>query len=75
MKSKLTKLHTNFMMRMAGVTPDYEDGDHLLEVLGVIIIVVILLVFFRSKITDLFKNTINNTTTQVNNMLNPVPLQ
>ena len=68
MKSKLTKLHTNFMMRMAGVTPDYEDGDHLLEVLGVIIIAVILLVFFRSKITALFKNAIDNTTNQVNSL-------
>ncbi len=43
-----------------------EDGDHLLEVLGVIIIAVVLLIFFRGKITEVFQDAIDKTATNIN---------
>lgn len=43
-----------------------EDGDHLLEVLGVIIIAVVLLIFFKDKITAVFQDAINKTAANVN---------
>jgi len=45
---------------------DKEDGDHLLEVLGVIIIAVVLLIFFKDKITAVFQDAIVKTADNVN---------
>lgn len=65
-KSTLTNLQTKFMCRMAGVP--MEQGSHLLEVLGTIIIAVVILIFFRKQIVELFNGAISNTTSSVNNM-------
>ena len=43
-----------------------ENGDHLLEVLGVIIIAVVLLIFFRAQIVAIFQNAIDKTAANVN---------
>lgn len=69
-KNKATQLHTQMMLRMAGVK--VEDGDHLLEVLGTIIIAVVILIFFRAQITALFNNAIKNTTNSVNGLFTNV---
>lgn len=58
------------MLRMAGVKT--EDGDHLLEVLGTIIIAVVILIFFRDQIVSLFSGAINNTTRSVNGLFTNV---
>lgn len=43
-----------------------EDGDHLVEILGTIIIAVVILIFFREQITDMFNDMMNQTETKVN---------
>ena len=65
-KNALVNAQTKFMCRMAGVPT--EQGDHLLEVLGTIIIAVVILIFFRKQIVELFNGAITNTTSSVNNM-------
>lgn len=59
------------VMAMAGVKTERESGDHLLEVLGVIIIAVVLLVFFRGALVNMFQTAISNTQTQVTGLFNP----
>lgn len=49
-----------------------EEGDHLLEVLGTIIIAVVILIFFRSQMVDMFQTAMNGTSTRVTDMFNDV---
>lgn len=49
-----------------------EAGSHLLEVLGTIIIAVIILIYFRAQIVNLFSNAIGQTTSSVNNLFTNV---
>jgi hypothetical protein len=49
-----------------------EEGDHLLEVLGTIIIAVVILIFFRSQMVDMFQNAMNGTSNRVNEMFDNV---
>lgn len=67
-KSFLMGVQNRFMMRVAGVRNEVERGDHLLEVLGTIIIAVVILVMFREKLTNLFSDALNKTTNQVTEM-------
>lgn len=67
-KSFLMGAQNRFMMRVAGVRNEVERGDHLLEVLGTIIIAVVILVMFREKLTNLFSDALNKTTNQVTEM-------
>jgi len=69
-KNLATKAHTAMMMRLAGVKNERENGDHLLEVLGTIIIAVVLLLLFRGYIVNLFNNAMTETNTQVMGMFN-----
>lgn len=69
-KNALVNAQTKFMCRMAGVPT--EHGDHLLEVLGTIIIAVVILIFFRKQVIDLFNGAISNTTKSVNDMFGNV---
>ena len=69
-KNALVNAQTKFMCRMVGVPT--ELGDHLLEVLGTIIIAVVILIFFRKQIIDLFNGAISNTTKSVNDMFGNV---
>lgn len=64
------KAYNYIACKQCGV--DVESGDHLVEVLGTIIIAVVILIFFREKITDLFKNMITETSNKVNNLFNDV---
>ena len=49
-----------------------EAGDHLVEILGTIIIAVVILIFFREQITDMFNNMMNQTETKVNDLFTNV---
>lgn len=69
-KNALVNAQTKFMCRMAGVPT--EQGDHLLEVLGTIIIAVVILIFFRKQIIDLFNGAISKTTNSVSDMFTNV---
>ena len=69
-KNALVNAQTKFMCRMAGVPT--EQGDHLLEVLGTIIIAVVILIFFRQQIIDLFNGAISKTTNSVKDMFTNV---
>ena len=63
-KNFVTKAQTKVMMLGAGVKteePKTEKGDHLIEVLGVIIIAVALLALFKDKITTIFSDSLNST--------------
>ena len=61
------RLQTKLMMKLAGVK-NKENGDHLLEVLGTIIIAVVILILFKGAIVNIFTNALNETTTSVNNL-------
>lgn len=49
-----------------------EDGDHLVEILGTIIIAVVILIFFRQQVTDMFNNMMNQTNTKVDQLFTNV---
>ena len=49
-----------------------EESSHLLEVLGTIIIAVVILIFFRQQIVNLFQQAIGTTTNEVNNLFQNV---
>lgn len=81
LKNAKARFENTLMLRMGGVRPDHSDsknnlkkeaGDHLLEVLGVIIIAVIILVFFRKEIIALFEGAIGKTVASVNNLFDPI---
>lgn len=70
-KNFVTKAQTKVMMLGAGVKteePKTEKGDHLIEVLGVIIIAISLLVLFKDKITNIFSNSLNSTSNSMGNL-------
>ena len=73
-KNFATRVQTGIMMRMAGVPAETktERGDHLLEVLGTIIIAVVLLILFKDAIVNIFQKALNNTTTSVDNLFTKV---
>ena len=62
------KISNYVMCKAAGV----ECGDHLVEVLGTIIIAVVILIFFRSQIVNMFNSMMNETNTKVNQLFNDV---
>lgn len=76
LKSLATKFQNGLMMKMAGVTTvqetETERGDHLLEVLGTIIIAVVILILFKDSITNIFKNALGQTTNSVNDLFTNV---
>lgn len=67
LKNFAAKLQTKAMMAVAGATQK-EKGDHLLEVLGTIIIAVVVLILFKGAIVNIFTSALNETTTSVNNL-------
>ena len=71
MRNKLLSTYyrakTALELRAAGVN-DREEGDHLLEVLGVIIIAVVLLIIFRQQIVELFQGAMGTTSEKVNSL-------
>jgi len=71
-KEKALMFKNRAMLRMAGCTDldKLEAGDQLLEVLGIIIIAVVILIFFRKQIIDLFKNAMTNTNTKIQGLFN-----
>lgn len=72
-KKMFINLENKFMLRSAGVketTEVTERGDHLLEVLGTIIIAVVILILFKETIVNIFNNALGRTTTSVDNLFN-----
>lgn len=69
-KNIALRVQNRFALRMAGVK--MEDGDHLLEVLGTIIIAVVILIFFRQQIIDIFTKAMNTTDNQVNKLFDNI---
>lgn len=55
MKKKITEFMNTVSMRMAGISEKREAGDHLLEVLGVVIVVIVLLILFKTQMGNLLK--------------------
>ena len=49
-----------------------EAGDHLVEILGTIIIAVVILSFFREQITAMFENLMNQTNSKVTELFQHV---
>ena len=70
MKTALLRAQNSFMMRRAGVKT--EKGDHLLEVLGTIIIAVVVLTLFRGTVLNIFTSALGRTTTSVNELFGNV---
>ena len=46
-----------------------EAGDHLLEVLGTIIIAVVILVLFKDQIVGIFNNSLGQTSTAIDGLV------
>lgn len=71
-KTKLANAYTKFAMARCGVMPirdeKKEKGDHLVEVLGTVIIAVVLLILFRKQIGALFNNALNQTSNKTTNL-------
>lgn len=66
-KSLITSLSTRFMMNRAGVCTE-EKGDHLLQVLGTIIIAVVILILFKGAIINIFTGALGKTTNSVSGL-------
>lgn len=65
------KTQAKCMMKLAKVRDErekWEPGDHLLEVLGTIIIAVVILILFRGAIINIFTNALNRTQENVLNL-------
>ena len=58
---KLTQLQNEAKMALAGAAVKKENGDHLLEVLGIIIIALVILVLFRNVMVPKFSDAVNHT--------------
>ena len=72
MFSKITDKIDNAIIAAKCKLAAREEGDHLLEVLGTIIIAVVILIFFRTQMVDMFQNAMNGTSNRVNNMFDNV---
>ena len=73
MKNLITRAQTAFMMYRVGVKPERtEKGDHLLEVLGTIIIAVVILILFKGVIVNIFTNALNKTSGSVDGLFGNV---
>lgn len=70
LKNGALRAQNAVMMRMAGVKSEREAGDHLLEVLGTIIVAVVLLFLFRDKIVEIFTNATGHTDNSLNTLFN-----
>lgn len=60
------------MTKLAAHKAEMENGDHLIEVLGTIIIAIVLLVLFRSQVTALFKQILQQTTNRAGELFQNV---
>lgn len=71
-KKMIVGLENKYMLRMAGVetSQEVERGDHLLEVLGTIIIAVVILILFKDTIVNIFKSALGKTTNSVDGLFN-----
>ena len=65
----LTNLKTSIMMRMCKVKPERkESGDHLVEVLGTIVVAVVLLIIFQDYVKELFDNIMDKVSGVIDDM-------
>lgn len=72
-KTALAKGYTNFATRQCGVKPltdKRERGDHLVEVLGTIIVAVVLLFLFRNQLKNIFTGALSSTSDATNQLFN-----
>lgn len=70
-KTALAKGYTNFAMRQCGVKPltdKKERGDHLIEVLGTIVVAIVLLFLFRGQLMNIFNTATEKTNNSVTNL-------
>ena len=72
-KTALTKGYTRFAMARCGVKPSAEEmkkeaGDHLIEVLGTIVVAIVLLFLFRGQLMNIFNTATSSTNSSVKNL-------
>lgn len=65
---KLTQLQNEAKMALAGAAVKKENGDHLLEVLGIIIIALVILVLFRNVMVPKFNHAVTQTGNVMDNL-------
>lgn len=70
--STKNRLFNYIACKQCGVTVEAkkEDGDHLVEILGTIIIAVVVLFIFRDRIIALFNSMMNKTDGAATNLFN-----
>ena len=67
-KNGIVRVQNAVMLKNGGCK--LESGDHLIEVLGTIIVAVFLLFIFRNSIANIFNNATASTETKLNSMFN-----
>lgn len=65
---RLAMLRNEVGMALAGAKVREEKGDHLLEVLGVIIIAIVILVLFRNALVPKFREATDATSNVMKNL-------
>lgn len=67
-KDYVARLKNRMMLRMAGVKPEMESGDQLVEILGIIAIACVLLFLFKDQLIKIFNNMIAKSNTQMDTL-------
>ena len=65
---RLKELKAKAQCKLYALKEKRENGSHLLEVLGAIIIAVVLLFLFKDKIIEIFNNAMNSTNTEITDL-------
>lgn len=52
-------------LTLAGIRNSREEGSHLIEILGAIIVAILLLGLFKTKIGEMFKSVLNTSNTKL----------
>lgn len=65
-EAKMVKMYNRIAMRMVGVKT--EEGDHLVEVLGTIVIAVAILFLFQNQLRNMFNSLTERTVNEINTL-------
>ncbi len=68
MNRKIRGVYSSFILKLRKIGNHKEQGSHLVEVLGVIVIAIILLIIFRDEIIGIWNTAINSLSDGANNI-------
>lgn len=62
------KVKNRVLLSLAGVTPEKEQGEPLVEILGLALVAIAVLIIFKQQLTNLFTTFMANLTTEFNKL-------